>query len=126
MTRTQSTSPGTLSAAAQVAAERYGVIGIEGDRAVLIAALHTIVNWLIDHPGIPCPQDVELIFHPRAGVRPNAHDLVHLAHELDGAVCASGPTQWVVKRIPLGEGAAGVKAKYTAFGEDRKYADQAQ
>lgn len=122
MTNTQNTSPGMLSAAAQVAAERYGVIGIEGDRAVLIAALHTVINWLIDHPSIPCPQYIDLMFHPRAGVNPTAVDLAKLAERLDGRVGGRNGVQYTECGIPLGDGADGVNARYVAFGRDNDQA----
>lgn len=123
MTDAQSVSAGMRTAAAEVAAERYGMPIIDGDRAVLIAALHTVINWLIDHPGIPCPQTIDLIFHPRPGVEPGAKELLQLAEQLDGRVTTNSGTQWMSKQIPLGEGAGGVNAIYTAFGRDRKYVD---
>lgn len=123
MTDARNVSPGMLTAAAEVAAERYGMPIIDGDRAILIAALHTIINWLIDHPTIPCPQSIDLVFHPRGGVQPNRADLVALAQELDGALCSANGSQWMNKRIPLGEGAAGVLATYCVFGRDRQYVD---
>lgn len=119
MTDAQNVSPGLLTAAAEVAAERFGMPMIGGDRAILIAALHTVINWLIDHPNIPCPQDIELRFHPRGGVQPTGEDLIRLAEDLDGRVSAGSNSQWVATYIPLGDGADGVSARYTAFGRDR-------
>lgn len=121
MTDAQRTSQEMQTAAAVVAAERFGMPVIDGDRAVLIAALHTVINWLIDHPGIPCPQYIDLKFHPRAGLNPTAKDLLDIAQQVDGAVHASAATHWVEARIPLGEGAGGVDARYAAWGRDRQY-----
>lgn len=117
MTDAQNATPEMRAAAAVVAAERYGMPVIDGDRAVLIAALHTIINWLIDHPNIPTPNDVQLFFHPRGGLQPTAQDLLLIAGQIDGAVSADRTSQWVGAFIPLGDGAGGVRARYTAFAD---------
>lgn len=118
MTDTQNASSGMLSAAAQVAAERYGVVELTGDRAVLIAALHQIINWLIDHPGIPVVNQIELRCHPRGGVQPDAAGLLEIAALIDGRLSSGRTHQWVEAPIPLGDGAGGLEARYTAFGRD--------
>jgi hypothetical protein len=117
MADTQNTSPGMLTAAAQVAAERYGVIELTGDRAVLIAALHTVINWLIDHPGIPLVNQIELRAHPRDREL-DAADLVQLAAQIDGRVSSGKTHQWTEAPIPLGADAGGLQVRYTAFGRD--------
>lgn len=106
---------------AALLAERYGFPVVDGPAAHLIAALHTIINWLIEHPDVPVPQAVELIFHSHEGVAGalDSADLVALADKIDGRVGTGGNSQWVDKPLPTYNG---VTARYVAYGLDRRTA----
>lgn len=117
MTR-PATPPALLSAAAEVAAERYGMPMIDADRSRLIAALHALINWLIDHPGIPVPGRVQLAFNPvvQGGVV-DAQRLIELAQQLDGRVDAAGRNQWMQTSVCT-TGEHGAEIEYVVFAGD--------
>lgn len=100
MTQQSVPSPSMQSAAALVAAERFGM-PVVGERASqLIAALHSLINWLIEHPDVPVATRVELIHHPDHGnTTVTVEDLVVLANTLDATVNANRGTHWVTKRV---------------------------
>lgn len=95
-------TPSMLSAAAVVAAERFGMPVLDEKRSALIAALHSLINWIIEHPDVPVPHLVDLAHHPvYAGTVISPEDLHELANRLGGAVGSSegGLQTWVTTEI---------------------------
>lgn len=91
-----------LTAAAEVAAERFGMPVIDEKRSALIAALHSLINWIIEHPEIPVPHLVELYHQPIiAGTVISPEDLVELANKLGGELGSSkgGLNSWVSTEV---------------------------
>lgn len=73
---------------------------IDGPRAHLIAALHALINWLIDHPEVPCPHSVDLRHHPvMVGSTVDTAQLVELANALGGELDNNARSSWVT--IPI-------------------------
>lgn len=100
-------------------AERYGFPTITGDRARFIAALHALINWLIERPDLPVPGMIELRHHPLVeGGRLTKADLVSLADALGGEVDSSGEITWMRATI-LNRGDVGARVDYVAFEGDR-------
>lgn len=84
---------------------------IDGQRAHLIAALHILINWLIDHPGVPVPSVVRMIAWNRDQ---GTAELQELAATLQGEWRRSDDAQWINVPIPVGD--QGVDADYACFG----------
>jgi hypothetical protein len=96
-------------------AERYGFPIIEGPAQHLIAALHSVINWILAHPDAPVPQMIDLVysdkFDPARTVQSPA-DLIDVAAYVDGVISTgSGTHQWAKAAIPTGNG---VRATYVA------------
>lgn len=89
-----------VSAAAEVAAERFGMPILDEDRSRLIAALHVLINWLIDHPGIPVANSVSLTHNPAiARTRITSDQLHTLAIDQVGQLGKTELHDWVTLDI---------------------------
>lgn len=85
---------------------------VDGPRAHLIAALHILINWLIDHPDAPVPSEIRVTGWDR---RLQTADLQELAESLQGEYKRVEDTaQWAAVPVPVGD--QGVKAEYVCFG----------
>jgi hypothetical protein len=108
---------GNVPLVAQVQAERYGMPLIDANRSRLIAALHALINWLIEHPDIPVPGNVRLTYFPLMdGGKLTETDLIDLAHALDGEVGAERGAHWMRSRVLPRE--SGALVEYVAFAGD--------
>lgn len=111
-------SDATVSADhAALLAERYGFPIIDGARARFIAALHALINWVIEHPDVPVPDSVQLAHHPViSGGQLTPTDLIDLARALDGEVDEREGSRWCRAELPLGD--HGTRVRYVAFAGD--------
>lgn len=102
---------------AELQAERYGMPIIDANRSRLIAALHALINWIIEHPDVPVPHTVRLSYHPVAeGGQLSKVDLIDLARALDGEVDTREGTTWM--RAVLLARDSGALVDYVAFEGD--------
>lgn len=102
---------------AELQAERYGMPIIDASRSRLIAALHALINWIIEHPDVPVPHSVELYHHPLvAGGCLTKVDLIDLAATLGGEVGSNGSTTWMRAQLLAAE--SGARVDYVAFEGD--------
>lgn len=100
---------------AALIAERYGFPIVGGAQARLIASLHALINWILEHPDIPMAHYVELRAHPAVTEQKvTAVDLVDLAARLDGRVDSLGSNQWMI--VPVcGIGPDSARVEYVVF-----------
>lgn len=97
---TTPTHPSLVTASAEVAAERFGMPVIDARRSQLIAALHSLINWIIDHPDVPAATHVVLSHHPVFGnTTVTTEDLVRLAADLDGHIDGGATSKWMETQL---------------------------
>ena len=99
---TQPTTPGLSDA---LLAERYGFPVVEGRTARLIASLHALINFLLEHPDLPVATTVKLFHHPlMAGTVVTPDELAELARAYGGYTGSSEENRWAVLPIVPGSG----------------------